>query len=70
MSMKHSERIQNEIGIIIAVLDKQRNCLTLMSLQEIAVLLFMEFDVGGDFTHNNCLNCDLKLKNELRLSFE
>ena len=33
MPMKHSYSIQNEIGLIIVILDKQRICLTLMSLQ-------------------------------------
>ena len=37
MPMKHSYRIQNEIGLIIVILDKQRNCLTLMSVQRLAV---------------------------------
>ena len=58
MPMKHSYRIQNEIGLIILILDKQRNCLTLMSVQtaEVSSRLFVEFNVGGDFTHNKCLN--------------
>ena len=62
-----------KIGLVIVILDKQRNCLTLMSVHRLAVDYLwnlMKEEISHTINVSTDFKSDLKFKNEPRFSFE
>ena len=61
-----------KIGLIIVILDKQRNCLTLMSVHRLAVNYLwnlMKEEISHTINVSTDFKNDLKFKNEPRFSY-
>ena len=62
-----------KIGLVIVILDKQRNCLTLMSVHRLAVDYLwnlMKEEISHTINVSTDFKSDLKFKNEPRLPLE